>query len=129
MKRIIYFEKVYRRIGDKANDNVICYATRGGIMTLENKLFKAPEVTLLKESLEGLNDVYRDIADEIGVENALAIYNLFRGTQVSFPSRLFSKDYIHKAIISEYNGNNVPQLAQKYNYSERSVWRILKAKK
>lgn len=97
-------------------------------MTLENKLFKAPEVTLLKESLEGLNDVYRDIADEIGVENALAIYNLFRGTQVSFPSRLFSKDYIHKAIISEYNGNNVPQLAQKYNYSERSVWRILKAK-
>lgn len=97
-------------------------------MTLENKLFKAPEVTLLNESLEGLNDVYRDIADEIGVENALAIYNLFRGTQVSFPSRLFSKDYIHKAIISEYNGNNVPQLAQKYNYSERSVWRILKAK-
>ena len=97
-------------------------------MTLENKLFKAPEVTLLTESLEGLNDVYRDIADEIGVENALAIYNLFRGTQVSFPSRLFSKDYIHKAIISEYNGNNVPQLAQKYNYSERSVWRILKAK-
>lgn len=97
-------------------------------MTLENKLFKAPEVTILNESLEGLNDVYRDIADEIGVENALAIYNLFRGTQVSFPSRLFSKDYIHKAIISEYNGNNVPQLAQKYNYSERSVWRILKAK-
>lgn len=97
-------------------------------MTLENKLFKASEVTLLNESLEGLNDVYRDIADEIGVENALAIYNLFRGTQVSFPSRLFSKDYIHKAIISEYNGNNVPQLAQKYNYSERSVWRILKAK-
>ena len=30
--------------------------------------------------------------------------------------------------IEEYNGNNVSQLAQKYNYSERSIWRILKSK-
>jgi len=74
-------------------------------------------------------DVYRDIADEIGIENALAIYKMFHGTQVSFPNRLFSKDYTHKAIISEYDGDNVPQLAQKYNYSERSIWRILKTEK
>ncbi|MBR3789263.1 MAG: Mor transcription activator family protein, partial [Clostridia bacterium] len=33
------------------------------------------------------------------------------------------------AIISEYDGDNVPQLAQKYNYSERSIWRILKSEK
>ena len=57
------------------------------------------------------------------------IYNLFHGTQVSFPSRLFSKEHIHKAIISEYNGDNILQLAQKYNYSERSIWRILKSNK
>ena len=67
--------------------------------------------------------------DEIGIENTVAIYRLFHGTQVSFPGRLFSKEYIHKAIIEEYNGSNVPQLAQKYNYSERSVWRILKINK
>lgn len=80
----------------------------------------------MNNDLVGLNDIYRDIADEIGIENALAIYRLFRGTQVSFPNRIFSKEYIHQAIINEYNGNNVPQLAQKYNYSERSIWRILK---
>jgi len=78
--------------------------------------------------ISGLNDVYRDLADEIGIENTLAIFRLFRGTQVSFPAKLFSKDYTHKAIISEYNGRNVHQLAQKYNYSERSIWRILKSK-
>jgi len=87
------------------------------------------EVQLRMNDLRGLNDVYRDIADEIGIENTLAIYKLFRGTQVSFPGRLFSKEYIHEAIISEYNGSNIPQLAQKYNYSERSIWRILRAHK
>lgn len=83
----------------------------------------------LKKEIEGLNEVYKEIADEIGVENALVIYRMFRGSQVSFPSRLFSKEYIHKAIITEYDGTNVSQLAQKYNYSERSIWRILKGTK
>lgn len=98
-------------------------------MSLNGYLLDGLEVELLKKDLAGLNDVYRDIADEIGVENTLAIYKLFHGTQISFPNRLFSKEYTHKAIISEYNGNNIPQLAQKYNYSERSIWRILKTTK
>ena len=98
-------------------------------MPIKYRLTEASEVEMLKDNPDGLNDVYRDIADEIGVENTLAIYKLFHGTQLSFPNRLFSKEYIHNAIINEYNGSNVPQLAQKYNYSERSVWRILKAKR
>lgn len=95
-------------------------------MSVEKSLFEHQEVQLLKNDLSGLNDVYRDIANEIGIENTLIIYELFRGTQISFPNRLFSKEYIHKAIIREYNGDNIPQLAKKYNYSERSIWRILK---
>lgn len=98
-------------------------------MSVNDSFFESQEVQLLKKELFGLNDVYRDIADEIGIENTLVIYKLFHGTQVSFPTRLFSKEYIHEAIVNEYNGNNVPQLAQKYNYSERSIWRILKSKK
>ena len=98
-------------------------------MSVNDSFFESQEVQLLKNELLGLNDVYRDIADEIGIENTLVIYKLFHGTQVSFPTRLFSKEYIHEAIVNEYNGNNVPQLAQNYNYSERSIWRILKSKK
>lgn len=98
-------------------------------MSINDSFFESQEVQLLKKELFGLNDVYRDIADEIGIENTLVIYKLFHGTQVSFPTRLFSKEYIYEAIVNEYNGNNVPQLAQKYNYSERSIWRILKSKK
>ena len=97
-------------------------------MSIKEIFGKERDVALLGNDLSGLNEVYRDIADEIGIENTIAIYNLFHGTQVSFPSRLFSKEHIHKAIINEYNGTNIPQLAQKYNYSERSIWRILKEK-
>ena len=83
----------------------------------------------LGDDFSELNSVYREIADEIGIENAIAIFNLFHGTQITFPNRLFSKEYTHRAIIKEYNGKNVLQLAQKYNYSERTIWRIVKAGK
>ena len=98
-------------------------------MSLNEHFITERDAAELKKDLQGLNDVYRDIADEIGIENAMVIYKLFRGTQVSFPNRLFTREYTHDAIISEYNGKNVPQLAQKYNYSERSIRRILKNEK
>ena len=83
------------------------------------------DVKDLYKDLSGLNEVYREIADEIGIENTIAIYRLFHGTQISFPNRLFSKEYIRDAIVREFNGKNVPQLAQKYKYSQRTIWRIL----
>lgn len=98
-------------------------------MSNNESIIEKEDVITLENDLNGLNGVYRDIADEIGIENAVAIYRMFHGAQISFPSRLFSKEHIHKAIINEYNGKNVLQLAQKYNYSERSIWRILKSKK
>ena len=98
-------------------------------MSINGKILDSQEVYALKNELNGLNDVYKDIADKIGIENTLEIYRMFRGNQISFPNRLFSKEYIHNAIINEYDGKNAKQLAQKYNYSERSVWRILKSDK
>jgi Mor family transcriptional regulator len=98
-------------------------------MSINKGYIDSQEVELLKNDLVGLNDIYKDIADEIGLENTLVIYKLFHGTQISFPNKLFSKEYTHQAIINEYDGKNVSQLAQKYNYSERSIWRIIKSLK
>lgn len=98
-------------------------------MSINVNLPKKWDVNLLGNDLSGLNEIYREIANEIGIENTIRIFNLFHGTQISFPNRLFSKEHIHKAILQEYNGKNALQLAQKYNYSERSIWRILKSKK
>ena len=98
-------------------------------MSIKVNSKKKWDVIFWGDDFSGLNEVYREIADEIGIEKTIAIYNLFHGTQISFPNRLFSKEYIHKTIIREYNGENVPLLAQKYNYSERTIWRIIKAGK
>lgn len=95
-------------------------------MLTEGNLTEKWDVNLLRDDFSGLNDVYRELADEIGIEKTIVIFNLFHGTQISFPNRLFSKEYTHKAILEEYDGKNVPQLAQKYNYSQRSIWRIIK---
>lgn len=101
----------------------------GDIMSKGCDCFDWVGLLMATKELEGLNDVYREIANEIGIENTLAVYQLFHGTQVSFPNHFFSTQHIHSLIISEYDGRNVSQLAQKYNYSERTVWRILREKK
>ena len=96
------------------------------MMSVNEKTADKLEETVMGDDLDGLNEVYKDIADELGIETALGIFRIFHGTQISFPNRLFSKEYVRRAVRREYNGKNARQLAKKYNYSERSVWRILK---
>ena len=96
------------------------------MMSVNGNTADEREGTVTGDELDGLNEVYKDIADELGIETALGIFRMFHGTQISFPNRLFSKEYVRRAVCREYNGNNARQLAKKYNYSERSVWRILK---
>ena len=98
------------------------------MMSVNEKPAAEREGTVTGDELDGLNEVYKEISDELGIETALSIYRMFHGTQVSFPNHLFSKEYVRRAIRREYNGKNARQLAKKYNYSERSVWRILKEK-
>lgn len=95
-------------------------------MSIDETLSKERTGIILGDDFSGLNEVYREIADEIGIENTVRIFNLFHGTQISFPNRLFSKEHVHRAIINEFDGKNALALAQKYNYSERSIWRIVK---
>lgn len=45
-------------------------------MSLNNEYFDVQEAKLLKNDLVGLNGVYKDIADEIGLENTLIIFRL-----------------------------------------------------
>ena len=43
---------------------------------------------------QDLVGIYGDLAEIIGVDNAIIIYKYFKGQQVSFPTRLYSKDFI-----------------------------------
>lgn len=79
--------------------------------------------------IENLNAVYQELASTIGIESMIEIYSLYKGQQISFPIRMFSKEYTSQKILSEYNGSNVKEIAKKYNYSERWIREVIKRNK
>lgn len=84
------------------------------------------ELKGVKVENEFLNGIYNDLANLIGMEATKTIFDEYRGQQITFPVEFYSKKFIHNQIVKEYNGFNVKQLATKYEYSERSIRRILK---
>ena len=69
--------------------------------------------------------VYSEMAQIIGVENTILIYDRFKGQQVSMPQRLYSAAYVEEYVRQNYNGRNVKELAQKFQYSERRIRQFL----
>lgn len=76
---------------------------------------------------ESYNDIYREIAELLGEDEAKKIYELFRGQQIFFPIRLYDPELIRERIASEYDGTNIARLTRKYGYSEKTIRRIIKA--
>lgn len=76
--------------------------------------------------VEYLNSAYSELANLIGIDAVLKIHSTYRGQQIFFPVDLFSREFIRKQIIEEYNGYNVKQLALKYGYTEKWIKKILK---
>ena len=75
---------------------------------------------------ELLNTVYREVSEKLGMDTAMEIYRMFKGQQISFPTRFFNSARIQQIIAQEYDGTNVRLLATKYNYSEKTIRRIIK---
>lgn len=75
--------------------------------------------------VEDLADVYMEIANKIGVDAAVAIHEMFKGQQIMFPQKLYSKEYVYSYIKENYNGRNIRELAKKFGYSDRRVRQII----
>lgn len=89
---------------------------RGSRMNIKEKALKP----------EDLCGVYAEIATLLGMDAAWKLHSRFRGTQVSFPVELLSREYIFEQIKQEYNGANVRELATKYGYTEKWIRKIVK---
>lgn len=80
----------------------------------------------MEREIELYNAVYKEISELIGLDATIKLYLRFKGQQVTFPVRLYNPCQIQRNVIREFNGSNVTQLAQKYDYSERTIRRMLK---
>lgn len=123
---------------------VLVFPSHGGLLFGENysmdkhmdfgiRLEKSNLVEFSKEVMrmaendsELLNTVYREISEKLGMDIAMEIYQLFKGQQINFPVRFFNPTRIQQIIVKEYDGTNIRTLAIKYNYSEKTIRRIIK---
>lgn len=83
-------------------------------------------IRMAEKDSELLNTVYKEIADRLGMDTAMDIYKMFKGQQITFPVRFLNPARIQRIIIQEYDGTNIKALATKYNYSEKTVRRIIR---
>ncbi len=103
------------------------YKDNGILLEILCVLKSSKEVMRMAENdSQLLNTVYREISESLGMNTAMTIYQMYKGQQISFPTRFFNPTMIQQAIINEYDGTNVRMLAVKYNYSEKTVRRIIK---
>ena len=84
------------------------------------------EVLDMKKEIGLYNDIYKEISEIVGLEATLKIYLRFKGQQISFPIRLYNPHLIQQNVIKEYDGTNISDLAQKYDYSEKTIRRMIK---
>lgn len=81
--------------------------------------------TIIKGTLNG---VYESMSQLIGFNNVLKLYESYHGSQVNFPTRLFSKEFVLQEALQMYDGSSesINIIATKYSYSERTVRKMLK---
>ena len=83
-------------------------------------------MSMAENDPELLNTIYKEISEKLGMDAAMEIYQMFKGQQISFPTRFFSPAKLHQIIVQQYDGTNVRTLAVKYGYSEKTIRRIIK---
>ncbi len=99
-----------------------------GICTVPQDVVQYPQevIEMSQYNTNLFHKVYREISEELGIEAALTIHHMFKGTQVCFPVRFLDTQCVKEMILQEYDGTNIAVLAKKYDYSEKTVRRIIK---
>lgn len=70
--------------------------------------------------------VYREMAEIIGVESTKRLYEDFKGQQITFPQRLYAREYVEEYVKKNYDGKNLKELARKFSYTERHIREMIK---
>lgn len=78
--------------------------------------------------VDALQGFYKQVNDLIGTDAMLALWEEYRGTQLTIPIHLYSRDYARTRINEQYDGTNTRQLARKYQYSEKWVRQVINQK-
>lgn len=79
----------------------------------------------MSKKSENYSGIYKDMVEILGEEITLKIYENYRGQQVTFPMRLYSKDYILEYLTKNYNGKKLKELSRKLGYTSNWLKQVI----
>ena len=80
------------------------------------------ENELMELCKEEISEVFSQVIDAIGLENALKVSKIAGGSNLYIPkAETIQRPLKNKIIQDEFNGYNYRELALKYNKSESTV--------
>lgn len=79
----------------------------------------------MKFSNYDFNGIYADMYEHLGEETVREISKYYKGQQITFPMRLYSKEYVIRYISENYDGKNIKELARELEYSERWIKQLI----
>ncbi|CUO81937.1 Mor transcription activator family protein [Clostridium perfringens] len=80
----------------------------------------------MKRKSDNYSGIYKDMVEILGEEITLKIYENYKGQQVTFPMRLYSKSYIVEYLIKNYNGKNLKELSRQLGYTSNWLQQVIK---
>lgn len=75
---------------------------------------------------EALHPSYKALWDLVGKENALKIYENFRGTQLQLPMRLYERNALETVLRGkDLKTSSIQALSNQYGYSSRWIKKVI----
>ena len=79
-----------------------------------------------EEKIKKYAGVYNDLAELLGDEVVLAIYQMMSGQQITFPRKLYSREYVIQQTKHITDKTELKKVAIRFGYSERRLKQLLK---
>lgn len=71
-------------------------------------------------------DIYRELAEIVGIHNARKIWKRYRGLTVQFPQRLYSREFTRAFIRDHMDDMTTKEMATQLSLTDRRVRQIIK---
>ncbi|WP_238882326.1 Mor transcription activator family protein [Clostridium sp. YIM B02551] len=79
----------------------------------------------MKYRSSDFSGIYESVHENLGFEIVREIYKYYKGQQITFPMRLYSKEYVIKYISENYDGKNIKELARDLEYTEKWIRKLV----
>lgn len=80
----------------------------------------------LSVDLDYYFDIYRELAELIGVQNTKKVWDRYRGLTIQFPQRMYSRIYTRDFIRDHMDSMTIKEMAIQLSLTDRRVRQIIK---